>query len=256
MSFLSRGFGHDPKVETYGEAMSHEVPGGDKITTKGGRIVNRTRRIAVCVACVLFMLVTGCSRKGPVSVRFTRQIDEASMARLPRLSGSVVLLVDREFWSDREKFRRIPIARREKTFIIGPGAAEMAEKMLVQMFDDVIEECCLDKVSELERYDLVIRLIHESFDDRTLFLPFFSRQRYLVDLAAEITRVDGSAVGKVEARGSESFWLMNLSAANPYKSDAGLLEKASNTLNAAVQESVFGLMDELELLLMRSGEDL
>jgi hypothetical protein len=53
-----------------GEVMSHEVPGGDKNTTRGGLIMNRTRRVAACVACVLLMLVTGCSRKGPVSVRF------------------------------------------------------------------------------------------------------------------------------------------------------------------------------------------
>lgn len=219
--------------------------------------MRRTSRAGLCavgVACVLLALLSGCSRKGPVSVRFTRQVDEAGLSRLPSLDGSVLLIVDGAFWSDREKSRRIPIARREKTFIIGPGAAEMAERMLDRMFEVVVEECCLGQVPELERFDFVIRLVHESFDDRTLLLPFFSRQRYVVDLGAEVSLPDGTSLGNVDARGSESFWLMNLSAANPWKGDQRLLDKASNTLNAAVQESLFGLMDELEPLLVLSNE--
>jgi len=210
--------------------------------------VNRSRTIAVCLACVFVVLLGGCSRKGPLAVRFTRQVDETQLAELPRLGGAAVLLVDAAFWSDREKIRKIPIARREKTFIIGPGAAEMAEKMLLRMFDDVIEECCLDQVADPERFDFVIRLVHESFDDRALVLPIFTRQKYRVDLAAEVSRLDGSYLGRVEARGEESFWLMNLAEANPYKGDERLLGKASKTLNAAVQESLFRLMDELASL--------
>ena len=216
--------------------------------------MNRSRRIAVLLACLLVVLVAGCSRKGPLSVRFTRQVDESGLQELPRLDGGVVLIVDADFWSDRQKISRIPVARREKTFIIGPGAAEMAERMLEVMFEEVVDACCLDQVPELERFDLVIRLVQESFDDRMLLLPFFSRQRYVVDLAAEVSRVDGGSLGKVEARGYESFWIMNLAAANPYQSDARLLGKASTTLNAAVQESLFGLMDELASLLARSED--
>jgi hypothetical protein len=189
-------------------------------------------------------------------VRFTRQVDKAELEKLPRLSGSVVLLVDAAFWTDREKVRRIPVARREKTFIIGPGAAEMADKMLSRIFDEVVQVRHLDRVEDPERFDFVIRLVHESFDDRTLFLPLFSRQRYLVDLAAEVSRLDGSFVGKIDARGSESFWLMHLAAANPFEDDERLLAKASKTLNAAVQESLFRLMDELGSLSVFSDDGL
>lgn len=181
-------------------------------------------------------------------MRFTRQVDSAQLEQLPRLGGSVILLVDPEFWTDREKIRRIPVARREKTFIIGPGAAEMAEKMLARMFDEVTNVPLLARLDDPEHFDFVIRLVHESFDDRTIFMPLFSRQRYKAHLGAEVSRPDGSFVGKVDAEGSESFWLMNLAAANPLEGDERLLEKASKTLNAAVQESLFGLMDELASL--------
>jgi hypothetical protein len=218
--------------------------------------VNRPRTIAVCAACVLVVLIGGCARKGPVSVRFTRQVDGPELDQLPRLGGSVVLLVDPAFWTDREKVSRIPIARREKTFIIGPGAAEMADKMLSRMFDEVIDVRSLDRVEDPQRFDFVIRLVHESFDDRTLFLPLFSHQRYLVDLAAEVSRLDGTSLGKVNAQGAESFWLMNLAAANPLEGDERLLDKASVTLNAAVQESLFGLMAELASLSVFSDDGL
>ena len=194
------------------------------------------------------MPLAGCSRKGPVAVRFTRQVDEAKLEALPKRSGSTILVVGGDFWSDRKRVSRIPIARREKTFIIGPGAAEMAEKMLRRMFEDVERVRRLDRVEEPERFDFVIRLVQNSFDDRTLFLPLFSNQRYRVDLGAEVSRPDGSLVGGVAARGSESFWMMNLAAANPFESDERLLDRAGMTLNAAVQESLFELMDELERL--------
>jgi hypothetical protein len=194
------------------------------------------------------MPLAGCSRKGPVAVRFTRQVDEAKLEALPKRSGSTILVVGGEFWTDRERVSRIPIARREKTFIIGPGAAEMAEKMLRRIFEDVERVRRLDQVEDPERFDFVIRLVQNSFDDRTLFLPFFSNQRYRVDLGAELSRPNGSRVGGVTARGSESFWLMNLAAANPFEGDERLLDRAGMTLNAAVQESLFGLMDKLERL--------
>ncbi len=215
--------------------------------------MNRSRTIVVCAACVLVVLFGSCARKGPLSVRFTRQVDTAELEQLPRQSGSVVLLVDAAFWTDQEKVRRIPVARREKSFFIGPGAAEMAGKMLSRMFDEVIDVRSLDQVENPERFDFVIQLVHESFDDRTFFLPLFSRHRYRVDLGAEISRLDGSSVGKVAARGSESFWLMNLAAAT-LEDDERLLAKASKTLNAAVQESLFRLMGELGSLSIFSDD--
>ncbi len=130
----------------------------------------------------------------------------------------------------------------------------MAGKMLSRMFDEVIDVRSLDQVENPERFDFVIQLVHESFDDRTFFLPLFSRHRYRVDLGAEISRLDGSSVGKVAARGSESFWLMNLAAANPLEDDERLLAKASKTLNAAVQESLFRLMGELGSLSIFSDD--
>ena len=99
--------------------------------------MNRSQRITLIIFCIILIPIAGCSRKGPVSVRFTRQVDEAELLSLPKQNGSIVLVVGGEFWTDRNKVGRIPIARREKTFIIGPGAAEMAEKMLRQMFSRV-----------------------------------------------------------------------------------------------------------------------
>jgi hypothetical protein len=210
--------------------------------------LNRPKRIALIIFCIILIPIAGCSRKGPVSVRFTRQVDEPELLSLPKQNGSIVLVVGGEFWTDRNKVGRIPIARREKTFIIGPGAAEMAEKMLRQMFSRVERVRRIDQVEDVEQFDFVIQLIHHGFDDRTLFLPFFSNQRYRVDLGAEVTRPNGSIVGEVTARGSESFWVMNLAAANPYENDERLLDRAGTVLNAAVQESLFELMDELEPL--------
>ena len=211
--------------------------------------MSRSSTIVVCAVCVLGLLVAGCARKGPLSIRFTRHVDDVRLEQLPRRSGSVVLLADAAFWTDQEKVGRIPVARREKSFFIGPGATEMASKMLQRIFDRVIDVRSLDHVEDPECFDFVIRLLHESFDDGTLFLPLFSRHRYRLDLGALVTHVDGSFIALVEARGSESFWSMNLAAANPLsESDSGFLGKASRTLNAAVQESLFGLMDELESL--------
>jgi hypothetical protein len=124
----------------------------------------------------------------------------------------------------------------------------MAGDMLARMFDEVVTVRRLELVPDLEYFDYVIRLVLDDFNDRTLSFPIFSNQRYLVELAAEISRPDGSLVGRVDARGAESFWFRNLAAANPNRSDAPLLEKASRTLNAAVQESLFELMDEVEEL--------
>ena len=124
----------------------------------------------------------------------------------------------------------------------------MAGTMLSHMFDDVISVRNLDRVEDPERFDFVIRLVHESFDDQNLFFPFFSRQRYRVGLGAEVSRPNGSLVGSVDGRGSESFWLMSLGEMSPIDADERLLDKASKTLNAAVQESLLGLLDELASL--------
>lgn len=182
-------------------------------------------------------------------MRFIRHVDKAGLDQLTKQGGDVVLLADAEFWTDRRISREIPIARREKTFIIGPGASQMAGDMLARMFDEVVTVRRLELVPDLEYFDYVIRLVLDDFSDRTLSFPIFSNQRYLVELAAEVSRPDGSLVGRVDARGAESFWFRNLAAANPNRNDAPLLEKASRTLNAAVQESLFELMDEVEELI-------
>ena len=214
----------------------------------GGLILNRLRFIAICVLCAFFVTLAGCSRKGPVNVRFPRDVDKAGLEALTKQGGVVVLLADAEFWTDRRRTRAIPIARRSKTFIIGPGATQMAGNMLKRVFDEVETVRRLELVPNLEDFDYVIQLFLENFDDRTISIPIFSNQRYLVELGAEISRPDGSVVGRVEGRGADSFWFRNLAAANPNRDDAPLLEKASNTLNSAVQESLFELMDELEEL--------
>jgi hypothetical protein len=229
--------------------MSRESLDDDNITGLGDLILNRSRFIAVSIACALLVLLAGCSRKGPVDVRFIRHVDKAGLDQLTKQGGDVVLLADAAFWTDRETSRAVPIARREKTFIIGPGATQMAGEMLARMFDQVVTVRRLELVPDLAYFDYVIQLVLDSFDDRTLTFPIFSNQRYLVELGAEITRADGSFVGRIDTHGAESFWFRNLAAANPYRSDARLLEKASNTLNAAVQESLFEMMDELEVIL-------
>ena len=209
--------------------------------------MKRSRLIAFTIICILLAPLSGCSRRGPVTVRFTRQVDAGKLEALPRLSGSVVLVVTSDFWTDRKRVERIPIARREKTFIIGPGAAAMAETMLNRMFSDVRRVRHADQMADAKPFDFAIRLVQDSFDDRTLFFPFFSNQRYRVDLGAEVSRPNGSLVGRVTARGAKSFWTMNLAAAIP-KNDERLLRRAGTSLNAAVQESLFELMDELEEL--------
>ena len=210
--------------------------------------MNRSRTITACAACVLGILLGGCATKAPLAVRFNRQVDEAELTKLPRLGGSVVLLVDAAFWTGQEQRSRIPVARRAKSFIIGPGAAEMADRMLSRMFDEVIDVRSLDEVEDPQRFDLVIRLVHDSFDDQNLFFLLFSRQRYRIGLRAEVSRFNGSVVGRVHALGSESFWIMGLIEANPLEGDSRLLRKAGKTLNLAVQESLFALMEELASL--------
>ena len=152
--------------------------------------MKRSRLIAFTIICILLAPLSGCSRRGPVTVRFTRQVDAGKLEALPRLSGSVVLVVTSDFWTDRKRVERIPIARREKTFIIGPGAAAMAETMLNRMFSDVRRVRHADQMADAEPFDFAIRLVQDSFDDRTLFFPLFSNQRYRVDLGAEVSRLD------------------------------------------------------------------
>ena len=182
-------------------------------------------------------------------MRFIRHVDKARLDKLTKQGGDIVLLADVAFWTDRETKRAIPIARRAKTFIIGPGATQMAGEMLARMFDEVVTVRNLDRVPDLARFDYVVQLVLDSFDDRTFSLPLISNQRYRVELGAAITRADGSPVGRTSTRGAKSFWFMNLQAADTYSTNPAIVEKASNTLNAAVQESLFEMMDELESIL-------
>lgn len=154
--------------------------------------------------------------------------------------------MDREFWTDRQRVSRIPIARREKTFIIGPGAAEMTARMLQQMFDEVETARILERVEDRERFDYVIRLVHDSFDSRTLFLPLLTKRRYEVGVGAEVSSGDGSRVGRVGGTGADSFWLVGLSPENRLEGDERIRAKASVTLNAAVQDALFELMEALD----------
>ena len=94
------------------------------------------------------MLLAGCSWRGPVAVRLSRDVDKAGLEQLTKQSGSVVLLADTAFWTDRETTRAIPIARRAKTFIIGPGATQMVEEMLNHIFDEVVTVRSLDHVPD------------------------------------------------------------------------------------------------------------
>jgi hypothetical protein len=224
---------------------------GDKIGHRGNPVLHRLRPIALLILCLTIVPLAGCARKGPISVRFTRDIDETKLLELPKRDGSVVLVAGADFWTDRKRISKIPIARREKMFIIGPSAAGMAERMLGQMFVGVERVRHLDRVADPSQFDYVIRLIHTYFDDRTLFLPLFSNQRYRVDISATVTRIDGSVIGEAIGRGSESFWTVNLADANPFEGDQRLLDKAGKTLNAAVQESLFELMNDLEPLFDR-----
>jgi hypothetical protein len=215
-----------------------------------------SHKILVCAACLLGISLAGCTTRGPASVRFPRYVNQAELEQLPKLTGSIVLLADADFWTDKQGVSRIPIARRGKSMIIGPGATEMADKMLTQMFDDVVEVRALSQVMEPERYEFVIRLVHGPFDGGTFILPLVSRQRYRVEIGAEVSRRDGTFIDRVDAEGSESFWLVSLGEASPFEGDERLLKKASTTLNAALQETLFELMDELaELPAFSSGGD-
>lgn len=206
--------------------------------------MSRSGVIVVCAACLLTLLVVGCTRT-PLDVRLSRDVDEVALERLPRLGGSVVLLVDVAFWTSQERVGRIPLARREQTFTIGPGAAAMAEQMLSRMFDEVTRARYLDRVEDLQRYDFVIQLLHESFDDRNLYFLIGSRQSYRVGLGAAISRPDGPREAVVDGEGSESFWHLGLGEALPVEGKARLSKRAGQTLNKAVQESLFGLMERL-----------
>ena len=121
----------------------------------------------------------------------------------------------------------------------------MAEQMLSRMFDEVTRARYLDRVEDLQRYDFVIQLLHESFDDRNLYFLIGSRQSYRVGLGAAISRPDGPREAAVYGEGSESFWHMGLGEALPVEGKARLSTRAGQTLNKAVQESLFGLMERL-----------
>lgn len=206
----------------------------------------RSARAFTAAACALLVLCGGCTTHGPTAVRFGRRVDSERLAQLPRRGGAVLLHVDREFWTDRQRVSRIPIARREKTFIIGPGAAEMTARMLQQMFDEVETARVLERVEDRERFDYVIRLVHDSFDSRTLFLPLLTKRRYEVGVGAEVSSGDGSRVGRVGGTGADSFWLVGLSPENRLEGDERIRAKASVTLNAAVQDALFELMEALD----------
>ena len=178
-------------------------------------------------------------------MRLPRDVDEVALKGLPRLGGSVVLLVDVAFWTHREEVGRVPLARREQTFIIGPGAAAMAEQMLSHMFDEVTRARHLDRVENLQRYDFVIHLLHESFDDRNRYFLIGSRQSYRVGLGAAISRPDGPREAAVHGEGSGSFWHLGLGEVRPVGGTDRLSARAGQTLNEAVQESLFALMDRL-----------
>jgi hypothetical protein len=182
-----------------------------------------------------------------MAVRFGRQVDEAKLAQLPRRGGSVMLHVDAAFWTDRQRVSRIPIARREQSFIIGPGAAAMAGRMLGRMFDEVVDVRHIDRVEDRERFDYVIRLVHDSFDSRTLFLPLLTNRRFEVGIGAEISRGDGSPVSRVAGVGADSFWRFGPAPPDSlFQKDSRVLLGASRTLNVAVQASLFQLMDALD----------
>ena len=95
----------------------------------------------------------------------------------------------------------------------------------------------------------MIKLALDDFDNRTINFPFRSNGRFVVELGAEVTRADGSFVGRLSSRGANSLWFWNLEADNTDGIYSDILDRASKTLNAAVQESLFGMMDELEELL-------
>ena len=168
-------------AELSSSRRSHGPPHDDTIQL--GVISVQTFRTAVprFIAMgflALLLAGVGCARKGPVSVRFDQHVDETKLAELPRRSGSIVLVAGPDFWTDRKRVSQLPIVRREQTYIIGPGAAHMAETMLDRMFEAVERTRHLNRVEGPKDYAYVIRLIHTDFDDRTLFLPFFSNQRY------------------------------------------------------------------------------
>lgn len=204
-------------------------------------------RIALLTACVLGLLSAGCSTRGAMAVRFPRDIDEEKLAALPHLGGSVLLHVDAAFWTDQQRVNRIPIARRAQSFIIGPGAAAMAGRMLGRMFDEVVDVRHLDRVEDLERFDWVVHLVHDSFDSRTVFLPLLTNRRYEVGVSADVSRGDGARVGRVAGVGADSFWRAGLAPPDSrFEKDARVLPGASATLNRAVQDCLFQLVDALE----------
>ena len=221
----------------------------DIIESLWGPTLYRPRFVAVSIGCSLLMLLTGCSWRGPVNVRFSRDVDKAGLDQLTKQGGDVVLLADTAFWTDRHTTRAIPIARRAKTFIIGPGATQMVGEMLERIFDEVVTVRNLNLVPDLARFDYVIHLVLDDFDTRTINLPIFSNGRFFVELGAEVTRADGAFVGRLKSSGSKSFWFGNLEANNTDGVYSDILERASKTFNAAVQESLFGMMEELEELL-------
>lgn len=210
--------------------------------------MNRSRMIATCTACVLGIFLGGCWSRHPLSVRLDRYVDPVQLQELPRFDGSVILLADIEFWTDTQRVSRIPAARRSNTFILGPGAAEMAQAMLSQMFEDVTLVRNLDQVEDPKRFDYVIRLVHQTFNAKVFILPLISRQRYVVAFSAELSQRDGTRLAEVDAKGSEWFWTTTSGDRSPFEGetrDDRFLAKAQWTLNVAVQESLFRLMEEL-----------
>ena len=211
----------------------------------------RSVSLLACAGLAL-SLVVSCTTRAPTAVRFGREVDFERIAQLTRRGGRVVMLVDAAFWNDQQRVGRIPIARRGKTFIIGPGAAEMAKRMLDQVFDEVVETRLLERV-DLQRFDYVVRLVHDSFDSRTLFIPLLTNRRFEVGIGAELSRAaDGYPLARVSGLGSDSFWQFSLTPENRLESDAPIREKGSVAMNAAVQDALFDLMESLERALPRS----
>jgi hypothetical protein len=230
---------------------------GDDV--EGGRepVVNRSRMIAACTACVLGVILGGCWGQRPLSVRLDRFVDPVQLRKLPRFDGSMIILADVEFWTDTQRISGIPAARRGNTLILGPGAAEMTRIMLASMFDEVILVRSLDRVEQPKRFDYVIRLVHQSFKANVLILPLVSRQRYVVEFSAEISLLDGTRLAEIEAKGKEGFWTTTSGDRSPFEGDTRddrFRAAAQPALNAAVQESLFRLVDELADLPFLDGD--
>ena len=203
--------------------------------------MTRTALVAA-LAGTLLVAGLGCSSRAPMAVRFSRQVDPERIAELRRREGNVVLLADTEFWTDQQRVGRIPIARRAKTFIVGPSAAAMAHQILEQMFYRVEQARVLERVEDIERFDYVVRLTHDGFDSTTLFLPLMTYQRFSVAVGAELSRTDGTPLGRATGSSADSFLMLSTAPENPFEGEGRIREKSSVSLNAAVQDALFELM--------------